>query len=488
MGAAYGLNVLASIAKFKVAAILLGPAGVGLIGLFQNLVQTGGTLSAFGIANAGTRQVAAANASDNLADLAASRQVLFIASIALGLIGGLVFWLLSEWLALTFLNDPSQATNVAWLSIAVVLTVFAGAQSAWLAGLRRIGDVALVHVITGIGGALLGIGAIFLFGSSGVVATVILPVILSVLVGYLYTRRTWSSDYAMPVQREAILRESRVMFSLGLAFMLSGLVGTMGNLVVRGAVQNDLGLDAVGQFQAAWSISMTYLALVLRAMTTDYYPRLSAAISKRETAIRMVNEQTEVTLFLAGPVLLTMIALAPWVIRLLYSEEFAPAATVLRWQVLGDTLKIISWPLGFILLASGAGKRYLAVEFISVTVFVVAVWLGLPTFGINAAGMGFVAMYVVYLPMVWLFARSMIGFRWKTQVWVHALMLLITSVILALLSIYSEALVRTIGIIVVIVYSIGGFIYLSRVSGAGELVPMLPNLISIMQKLMNPKR
>jgi len=69
---------------------------------------------------------------------------------------------------------------------------------------------------------------------------------------------------------------------------------------------------------------MTYLGFVLGAMATDYYPRLTAAISDTATATRLVNEQTEVALLLCAPVLLAMLGLAPWVIHLLYSAEFAP--------------------------------------------------------------------------------------------------------------------------------------------------------------------
>ena len=99
---------------------------------------------------------------------------------------------------------------------------------------------------------------------------------------------------------------------------------------------------------------MTYIGFVLGAMGTDYFPRLTEAINDQARARKLVNEQTEMALLLAGPVLLAMITLAPWVIHLLYAASFAPATEVLRWQVLGDILKVASWPMGFILLAMGA--------------------------------------------------------------------------------------------------------------------------------------
>jgi len=162
---------------------------------------------------------------------------------------------------------------------------------------------------------------------------------------------------------------------------------------------------------------MTYIGFVLMAMGTDYYPRLTAAMHDHAAVNRMVNEQTEVALLLAGPVFLAMMGLAPWVIELLYSRSFHPAADVLRWMVLGDVLKVVSWPLGFIILAAGDGRTFMLTESLAVGVFVLLTWLGLPMLGVAATGVAFVGMYVVHLPMVYWLARRRTGFRWAGPVW-----------------------------------------------------------------------
>ena len=83
-------------------------------------------------------------------------------------------------------------------------------------------------------------------------------------------------------------------------------------------------------------------------MTTDYYPRLTATIQDHTTAKKVVSEQSEVVLLLTGPILILMLSFAPWILELLYSNHFVQAVTVLRWQVLGDILKILSWPLAMV--------------------------------------------------------------------------------------------------------------------------------------------
>jgi len=173
----------------------------------------------------------------------------------------------------------------------------------------------------------------------------------------------------------------------------------------------ELGLDASGYFQAAWAISMTYVAFVLNAMAMDYYPRLTTAIKDHKDARRLVNEQAEMALLLAGPVLMTMITLAPWVIHLLYAESFGPAAEVLRWQVLGDVLKLASAPVVFIFLATGNGGIAVAVQCVWSAAYLGALVLGIGEYGLIMTGVGFWAAYLVYFIFVALAANRLIGFK-----------------------------------------------------------------------------
>jgi PST family polysaccharide transporter len=203
---------------------------------------------------------------------------------------------------------------------------------------------------------------------------------------------------------------------LGMALMVSALVTTSGHLVIRTMVQRELGPEALGQFQAAWVIGMTYLTFILGAMSTDFFPRLSAIITDRAAAVELVNQQTEISLLLCGPVIVMTLGCAPWVIRLLYSAEFGPAVEILRWQLLGDILKVMSWPLSFVLLAQGAGRVIILTETLGSGVFVLGVAIGLPILGVTATGVAYLALYMAYLPLVWWFGGRRIGFRWSRPV------------------------------------------------------------------------
>jgi PST family polysaccharide transporter len=125
----------------------------------------------------------------------------------------------------------------------------------------------------------------------------------------------------------------------------------------------------------------------------------------------LANQQLEVTLALFGPAILLMIALAPLVIRLTYSSEFGPAAVQLRWQLQGDLLRSLTWPLGLYLLALGANGAYLFLEICWHVLYIILLWLTLKSFGLAAVGISFALATGVYLAVELLLLWFLVGFK-----------------------------------------------------------------------------
>lgn len=465
MGAASVINILSGLVRVKAIAVLLGPAGVGLYGIYLNLISTAAIVSSLGFGTVGTRQIAAAQENGSVSEIAATRRALFWGMLALAALGGMVFFLMRERIAASIIADPLRGSEVGWLALGVTLTVLAGSQTALLNGLRRVGDLARIQVASGLLGAGLGVGALLLWRESGLLVLILIGPMTSFALGHWYVNKLGRINTG-PTPLHDLAGQWRVMVRLGVPFMLAALVTGFGHLAVRTLVQRDLGLDALGQFQAAWTIGMTYLTFVVSAMATDYYPRLSGCIGNKPAACRLVNEQTEVALLLVGPMLIALLALTPWVIRLLYTAEFAPAAEILRWQLLGDIFKVLSFPLGFVLLAAGAGKTFVLTESIAITVFVLGVGVAIPYLGVLATGVAFLAMYLVYLPLVYWIARRRIGFAWTRVVKIQAAVLIVMAVVVAGLGHVSDMASAAVGIILAVIM---GFYMLVRFAEMGEM-------------------
>jgi PST family polysaccharide transporter len=392
----------------KAAALIVGAAGVGVVGLLQNFLAVGSTLAGLGLGGAATRQLAAERGQVGAAGEAPVRHAVLWAGALLSLAAFGITWLLRVPLASFFLGDAARTAEIVWLGAGIALATVASLQIGVLAGQRRIGDVARVNIGSAIVATLVGVGALLIGGSAGVLAFVLSVPFAGAAAGWWIIRR--NAEVAAPrPSLPAIARQWSLLLKLGTAIMLGGLITTGGQLAVRSLIGDQLGRAALGQFHAGWTISMTYLGLVLQAMATDYYPRLSERIHVPHAARRLVVEQTEVALLLAAPVLLTMMAAAPLIIQLLYAAEFREAADMLRWQILGDLLKLVAWPLGFVLLAAGQSRAYVVLEATAMAVFVGATAALLRVFGLTGTGIAFLAMYALYLPAVAWRSHRLIG-------------------------------------------------------------------------------
>ena len=109
-----------------------------------------------------------------------------------------------------------------------------------------------------------------------------------------------------------------------------------------------------------------------------------------------MNEQAQVSLLLAGPGVLATLTLAPLVIALFYTAKFAEAVDLLRWMCLGIALRVITWPMGFIIVAKNKQNLFFGAELAWTVVNVGLTWLCLRWWGLNGAGIAFFGSYVFH--------------------------------------------------------------------------------------------
>ncbi len=437
IGGASIINIFIGLLRIKAAAVLLGPTGVGLIGLMTSLAGTASTVAGLGFGNVGTRQIAAAIGKSDAAAVAAARRALFWGTLALSILGATIFWTLRHMLAERVLGSALFSSEAGWLALAVGLTVASASQVALLNGMRRVGDVAQVSVLSSLFATALGVGALLIWGHSGVMIFVLAAPLASFLVGNIYVARLPT----LRAPRTPLIEMAgqwQTLARLGFAFMAAGLAGTLGQLLVRMVVQKNFGSDALGYFHAAYTISVTYVALVLGSMASDYYPRVAAAIDDHAAVNRIINEQTEVVLLLVGPMFIIIMALAPWIIEVLYAQNFQEEAVVLRLQIMGDILKVCSWPLGIVIIASGQGRVFMGAELIANVVYVLSTWLLLPIFGLAATGIAFFGMYLVYLPLTYFLAARSVRIFWRHRIFTQLTIILILAIFVFMIASWSK--------------------------------------------------
>jgi len=230
-----------------------------------------------------------------------------------------------------------------------------------------------------------------------------------------------------------------------LVFMSTGLMGAAAAYIQRMLIIRMLGIEANGIYSSAWNLSNYYIGFILGAMGADFYPRLTAVNHNNKEVNRLVNEQTEVGILMALPGIIATITLAPIIINVFYTTAFLSAVDLLRWQTLGLMLRLISWPIGFIMLAKGEKGWYFWNEFLSNLVSIGFMWLGIHFFGLLGTGIAFFGLYVYYLGAMIFASKILTGFKWTSNsnklLIISTILLLATSLIVRIINTHTAAVI-----------------------------------------------
>jgi enterobacterial common antigen flippase len=413
IGASSLINVCLGALRMKAMALLLGPAGIGLLGAFTVLLELTRNIAQLGLNGSGVRQIAEAASSAEQRRLAVTARVLRLCFLACALAGAVALALCAPSVAALTFGSQAQAGSVALLSLALFFAVLATGQLSLLQGTRRIAEQAKVSVYSALAGTVAAVCIVYFVGERGIVASLVVASAMSLLWSWSYSRDVRTADVAL-LPGEA-RREAVQLFRLGLAFLASGLFMLGAGYAVRTLVLRTLGLDAAGLYQAAWTLGGLYIGFILQALGTDFYPRLVGVVDDPKACNAMVNEQAQASLLLAAPGILATIVFAPIVLNVFYSAEFSGAVDLLRWMCVGMALRIITWPVGTIIVAKNRQLIFVAVEAAWAGFNVAATWWCLRAFGLEGAGIAFALSYVFHGLIVYPTAHKMTGFKWSAD-------------------------------------------------------------------------
>jgi PST family polysaccharide transporter len=411
IGGSSMLAILFAIIRNKAAALLVGPEGIGLMSLYTVLLELAQGTASLGLQSSGVRQIAEAAGNGNMHRAAVTAAVLRKSSLMLGAVGMALMLALCVPITRVTFGDHARVTGVTLLAFAVLLRVLAGAQITLLQGTRQIGLLARSNVLAAAFGTVATVPLLYFWGMAGIAPSLVAVTAISLILSWYYARRLELQPVVLSSQD--VRRETSALLKLGLAFLASTLLTTGVAYAVRLLVLHSHGPTAAGFYQAAWTIGGLYAGFVLQAMGADFYPRLTAICEDNEACNRLVNEQAQIGMLLAGPGLLATLSLAPLVIELFYSPQFHEAGDALRWICLGMMLRVVAWPIGFIIVAKGMQTIFVATEVIATAVHFGSAWLLTPRFGATGAAAAYFGLYAFHIVLIYFIVRRLSGFRWS---------------------------------------------------------------------------
>ena len=176
----------------------------------------------------------------------------------------------------------------------------------------------------------------------------------------------------------------------------------LSQIFIRSYLTGEFGINYAGYWEAMIRLSGGYLMLVTTTLGVYYLPRLSelSIISDIKKEVYL-GYKFIFPLALLGA--MSVYFLRDWIIAVLFTDSFLPMRDLFLWQMIGDSLKIGSWILAYLMLSKAMTKLFIVTEISFSILLVLLTYLCTKLFGFEGVSIAHLINYACYWIVMSLF-------------------------------------------------------------------------------------
>lgn len=442
------INVLSKIVLNKVVAILLGTSGVGIISIFNSLQSIIKTIAGLGISQSAVRDISFAY----MQDKACLSQIIVVTNRLLlwcALASIVITSILSPFLSYLAFDNYAYTLPIIFLSFSVFFVILSEGKQAMIKGVRQLRNLAKCSLIGTAIGIVISIPLYYLLGMDGIVPSLI-TLSCAMFVSTLYFEKKIEVEPCRITNGE-IMTQGRSMVKMGVALIYISIMSLVVEFGIKSFIIRIGGLDQVGLFQAGSTIVISYFGIITTSLTTDYYPRISAVYNNNKLLNKELNTQVDISLLIMGPMIVFVIAFAPFFITLLYTNAFIPALNYVILAAASTMFNIVSNMMSMIIIAKQEAKLFMLISTIFNILFLILNIIGYSLGGLFGLGVTSIINATINAVLINLILKM----KYNIVLPKSSLNILVLIFIIAILC----GVLNLININKMIVYVINGFVF-----------------------------
>lgn len=395
--------MLCGLITTKYVALIIGPEGMAYVGQFTNLVTVVMLVATGACVTGVVKYIAEYKDPEKQRTLLANAFLLAGICLTVTAIAVMCFSnLLSE---KTMKTDSFRDVFFIY-GLLLFFPTFNTIVSAALNGLQQIRIMAIANITTACLNVLLIIAGVKFLGIKGVLlANIGSSFVVFFLYWYLFRKK-------LPLHGHSVIKlykPGSVKLLLGYSAMtiVSGFLVPGIQLFVRTKLLRNYDAHTAGLWQANTRLSDYYLNFIYTVLSVYYLPRLSEL-----TDTNALKKEIRLTYARVLPAVI-VITLCIWffrdlIIKVFLTTQFTGMLVLLKWQLIGDVIKIASWMLAYILVAKAMKKLFIGMELTFSTMFVFMNFWFINHFGLMGTVYAFTLNYVLYLLTLLILLRKFI--------------------------------------------------------------------------------
>jgi len=362
------VKLLSGLVINKIIAIYIGPAGIGLIGQFQNFLAIITTVGNGAINSGVTKYVAEYNEieSKRRNDLISSA---FLIAFVCSIIVGLITIIGSAFFSQLILQTKEYSSIFKYLGITLIFISFNSIFLSILNGLKEIKTYIIINIVSSIMSLIIMVYLTVEYGILGALFSLVIVQSLILLITIIaYKKIKLNLTFTINKNFNKIYYQKLLAFSL--MTFVAVISGSATQILIRNHIINYFSIVEAGYWQSVWMISTMYLLIITTAFSTYYLPRLSEIHILSELRKEIITGYKVILpfVFIAA---LSIYLLRDIIILILFTPAFNSMRNLFAYQMIGDFFKMASWSLAFLMIAKAKTKLYILTEIIfSVTLYI----------------------------------------------------------------------------------------------------------------------
>ena len=394
-GIAQFVKAISSLIINKVIVVLLGSPALLFVGNLKSVFTILQQISGAGVYEGAVKY---------LSGEYKNRQTFILQScLSLMLVGffistALYFILYDQILNLLQLGENDR-NLIPWLTGGIVLSllcfVFHTLIQSFFHGLKSYKIIVQSTLIS----ALLTLGVftalIYYTNKLGLVLSVFVPSVIMLLTYCFHIRKSWHFGQ-MLFGKPFRLFVFKPVLSFTLKSAVAAMVFPSVLIVIRSLLVEHSGVEIASYWEGYSRLSLFISGLAISSISLYYLPKLVEANTGQEM-LRVVFWGVKFLFVVAFPAMLLIFWFGNDIIPLLYESSFLETIFLLKWELLGTFLKLLSFTVSFIMIAKKLTIVFVLSELISGLLFLGLSMLFIDLYAVVGASIAFAGTYFLYL-------------------------------------------------------------------------------------------
>lgn len=387
----------------KIVAVYIGPAGVALIGQFQNFLGIITTVGNGAVNSGVTKYVAEYNEDEQQRNgiISAAFRITFIFSL---IIGALVFFN-SIYLSIFILNTEEYSFVFKVLG---VLLIFIGLNTVLLSiinGLKQIKWLIAIQV----SGSLLSllITSVLTIKYAVLGALLAMVIVQALILIIIFPIAFKKLNIKIGLNNKVGKVYYRRLFGFSLMAIVSVITGSVTQILIRNHLIVKYSIEQAGYWQSVWMISTMYLMVLTTAFSTYYLPTLSELHHREELRKEILSGYKLIIPFVIISAT-SIFLLRDLIIQVLFTSEFLEMRSLFLFQLIGDFFKMASWTLAFLMAAKAMTKTFIITEIVFSASFYILTVLFTQRYGLAGVTYAHALNYLGYLILMLYLFRDIV--------------------------------------------------------------------------------